>query len=435
MAVEELDLIADRLLEGLVVVDLEVIDRIAMELGSGRSPGRLDSDLGGSDLILLGELVEDRAADAPRAADRPVVGQQGDDPVVFPGEQGVGRGQGDVLVGPLVTGHHRVCRLPPQPAVDLHRRRGLRVAPAVHPGQVPVRHEQGRGVVPDVAVDRSGPQELQPLLGAAVDRPGVDVGTDVVDLLARVVDAGPRRRGRAGEADDAEVVDEVLHRVLGVEGDVRRLALRVTGGPAGAEPERVVEELSPGEAPLADPPLGEDVLVDVVDDAVADEPGVGAADHLAPAVGVAGRGHPAVGGPRLPPVGVRLVVSAAVQALDLHVREARGTGLCAGGARPGRRAGQDQRGEGGEERPETSPPAARPDPSPPAMMVDGTRLKFVPPIVHLAPLAPGRTAGALVRVPRAKNSPSTATNAVRPGSGTTNTPRHIRRHGVGQRGS
>ena len=83
-----------------------------------------------------------------------------------------------------------------------------------------------------------------------------------------------------------------------------------------AQAEGVVEELTPGPAPLGDPVLGEDVLVDVVEDAVADVAGVRAALRRADAVGVVGGADPQVGRLDWPHVGVGDVVAAAVETFD-----------------------------------------------------------------------------------------------------------------------
>ena len=80
---------------------------------------------------------------------------------------------------------------------------------------------------------------------------------------------------------EPSVVDELLHRIVLVEVDVAGARIRGVADAGGvAQPERVVQELSPDEAPLGDVALREQVLVHVVEDAVADRrafgPGIGA---------------------------------------------------------------------------------------------------------------------------------------------------------------
>src|SRR5207253_2110805 len=85
-----------------------------------------------------------------------------------------------------------------------------------------------------------------------------------------------------------------------------------------AQVERVVDELSPEPADLRDTVLREDVLADVVEDAVADVTRRRAAFHRADPVGVRrGRGDARVVDARLSPRRVRGVVAAAVERAEL----------------------------------------------------------------------------------------------------------------------
>src|SRR5207247_10602031 len=116
----------------------------------------------------------------------------------------------------------------------------------------------------------------------------------------------------ARERDEAQRVAERLQRVAPVERDVDRAAAAL------GEAEHVVEPLAPLPAPLGDAALGEDVLADVVVHAVADEARVRTLYAAAAAVLVGRRRHAEVRRVRLAPRRVRLVVPAAVQALDLE---------------------------------------------------------------------------------------------------------------------
>src|SRR5581483_11263867 len=90
-------------------------------------------------------------------------------------------------------------------------------------------------------------------------------------------------------------------------------------------------------APLGDAAFGEHVDVDVVELAVGHDAGVGAGDHLAAAVGVAGRTQPQVPASGGAGGGAELVVADAVEALHLpdaqNGRVGRATVL--GGGSPG----------------------------------------------------------------------------------------------------
>ena len=234
------------------------------------------------------------------------------------GEEGVGGAQRDVLVRADVTGHHRLLRVRGQPAVDRHHRRAGRVAPAVPPRQVPAGQHQRGLVVGHVAVDRAVPQPLQPLVGTAVDGPRGDIGVGGVGLLPGIGDTGTRYHARAGERDDTEVVGELLQRVGAVERDVGRRTDLVP------EAEGVVEELAPRPQPLGGTVFREDVLAEILEDPVADEPAVRAAHRLAVPVRVPGVGHPWVRLAGLAPFGMGAVVPATVQALHLEPECRRG---------------------------------------------------------------------------------------------------------------
>ncbi len=149
---------------------------------------------------------------------------------------------------------------------------------------------------------------LEPGVRVAVHGVGVDVARDGVDLLPRRAVAGAGRGGRAREVDRAEVVREPFERVLRGERDGRLLAGRLV-----PETEAVVEELPPHPAPLRDAVLREEVLADVVEDAVADvarrRPGL----HLRDPVRVGEGRQPQVRPVALAPGRVRRVVPAPAQ--------------------------------------------------------------------------------------------------------------------------
>src|SRR5207249_5119648 len=97
---------------------------------------------------------------------------------------------------------------------------------------------------------------------------GVDVAGERVDLLAGRRRSRAGRCGRPREADGAEVVRERLERIACIEADGRGVARSPV-----SEPDVVIEELAPDPAPLRDVVLGEEVLTDVVEKAVADVSG------------------------------------------------------------------------------------------------------------------------------------------------------------------
>ena len=217
---------------------------------------------------------------------------------------------GDVLVGPDVAGDHRAGGIGGERPVQGHLggRRGVTsgVAPWQHPAW---EHQRGR-VVRRVAVEGAFAQPVQPALRVTIDGGCVDVPADDIDLLSAGVStaAAERRRRRPDELDRPLVVDERLERVGGIEADRGRFAAVL------AQPEGVVEELAPHEAPLRHPVLGEQVLGHVVEDAVAHEPGGRPVDHRAGSIGIASGGHAEVVGVGLPPLGVAAVVARAVEA-------------------------------------------------------------------------------------------------------------------------
>ena len=141
------------------------------------------------------------------------------------------------------------------------------VAPRAHLRQVPVVHQQGRRVVRGPAVDLADAQPVEPLLGDAVDVRRVDVAAQPVDVLPRRRHTRAVRGRSAPEVDRVEVVSERLERIGGAEPDRLDLDHALV-----SQAEVVVEELSPDPAPLRDVVLGEQVLPDVVEDPVADEP-------------------------------------------------------------------------------------------------------------------------------------------------------------------
>src|SRR6266480_3052467 len=99
--------------------------------------------------------------------------------------------------------------------------------------------------------------------------------------------------------------------------------------------------MAPRPAPLRDTVLGEDVLVDVVEDSVANEPRVRPGYGLAAPVGVAGRRDPGVGRVRLTLRRMGDVVAEAVEALDVEADRRGGSCRVAGD----RSCGRSQRGE------------------------------------------------------------------------------------------
>ncbi len=194
-------------------------------------------------------------------------------------EQRLHGGEADVLVDSNIAGDHRSGRVGEEPAHQVGLGR-LGAGTGRRRWQVAIDVEQRGVVVGRVAVDRAVAQPVETLVGAAVDGPGIDVGADRVDLLAGSVVPRAVGDGSTAHRDPAEVVGELLERVGGVERD-REVLL------AGfAEPDRVIDELAPHEAPVGHVVLGEDVLVGVVEDAVAQVAGVGRGDGLTDTVGV-----------------------------------------------------------------------------------------------------------------------------------------------------
>ncbi len=216
----------------------------------------------------------------------------------------------DVLVRADVTGDRRLVGGPDERPHQVHLRSVGPVPPRGYPRQVVVRQEHACPVVRRIAVERSLAEPVQPRVRSSVDAEAVDIAGHRVDVLAR---HGPEPRawgcGRAEEVDRAEVVPEPLQRVARVEGDRRMLDGQLA---LVAQTERVIHELPPRPAPLRDPVLGEEVLADVVEDAVADEARRRALHRFRRTVVVRG-GHTYVLGVRLPPRRIRDVVSPAVQ--------------------------------------------------------------------------------------------------------------------------
>ena len=83
------------------------LDSVGVDVGlvagvRGQRDAHRRQELLVGDVLLLRD--DDPAGDLELVLLRQCVRQQADDPVVLAGEQGVGRGQRDVLVGPRVTG-------------------------------------------------------------------------------------------------------------------------------------------------------------------------------------------------------------------------------------------------------------------------------------------------------------------------------------------
>src|SRR6266508_3258137 len=126
---------------------------------------------------------------------------------------------------------------------------------------------EGSAIVGQVSVEGSCAQPLEPGRGAAEDVRGVDEARDCVQLLARRRRAGARRGGCAREVHAGKGVPEPFEPVARLEGDRRGLGRCLV-----SQSEVVIEELAPGPAPLRYTVLREQVLADVVEDAVADVP-------------------------------------------------------------------------------------------------------------------------------------------------------------------
>src|SRR5205085_2115623 len=110
------------------------------------------------------------------------------------------------------------------------------------------------------------------------------------------------------EVADPEVVGEPLEWIARAECDRQMLRVGLV-----AQAEVMVHELSPGPAPLRDAVLGEQVLADVVEDAVADPPRRRAGGHRGHAVGVVRRRDAQVVRAGAAPGGIRLVIAVAIQ--------------------------------------------------------------------------------------------------------------------------
>ncbi len=125
--------------------------------------------------------------------------------------------------------------------------------------------------------------------------------------------AGARCDRRALERDRPDViVRERLEWVALVEGNWRVLTALLP------QSEGVVEELPPHPHPLRRTSSREDVLAGVVEDAVADVPGVGPLHHCPTAVGVVRRGAAQVERSDRTPSAVAFVVARSVERADLE---------------------------------------------------------------------------------------------------------------------
>ena len=140
--------------------------------------------------LVVGDVLLLRTDDSPRDLELELLGEvareQAHDAVVLSRHQRVRGGERDVLVGPHVTCFDPSAQVDVQRALQLHRRRGRRVASCSRRRQVAVRKHERRHVVSEVTVDRAVTEPLQPIVGPAVHRERVDVRADGVHLLTRV---------------------------------------------------------------------------------------------------------------------------------------------------------------------------------------------------------------------------------------------------------
>ena len=201
--------------------------------------------------LVVRDVLDLRADDAPGDLELLLVGQAGagearHDPVVLAEEERVDRGEGDVLVGPNVSGDDCLLRSCGEGAHQVHRR-GRRCVPAGRCArQIAARcRQQRRGIVGRVAVGGAVTQPVEPTVRHPVDVGRVDEAAERVDLLPGRAAARSRGRGSPGEGKNGRVVAEVLEPVLLVEGHVRRFCRRFV-----PQADVVVEELPPGPTPL-----------------------------------------------------------------------------------------------------------------------------------------------------------------------------------------
>ena len=143
------------------------------------------------------------------------------DPVMLAGEQRLHRREGDVLVGPHVSSDDGVLRSAPEASHQVHRGCCRRVAAGVPAREIAARQQQLRAVVSEVVIDGALAHPLQAVVAAAVDRRGIHVRRHRVCVGAWRGHTGAPHRRRPSEGDAAEVVGEVLERVVVVERERR----------------------------------------------------------------------------------------------------------------------------------------------------------------------------------------------------------------------
>ena len=303
----------------------------------------------------------------------------------------------DVLVGADVTRDNGIVGCPGERTHEVHGGRRCGVAARGDERQIAIRREhQACAVVAQVVVDRADAEPLEARRRDAVDTRAVDEAAERVDVLTCRRGPRPGGRRRACERHLREVIRERLEWIVRVEGEWHACAGRFV-----AKTEVVVHELAPDPGPLGQRVLGEDVLADVVEHAVAHVPRRWTADDGADAVGVIGRPDTLVERVRASPIGVERIVPAAVERAD----DERGRGC--GGRIDREDDDREEQCEGGTESPLTHDNLP---PLPPAVATAGRNVARRSPFTRATADLLG-----LVALTAAPRWPVTWTNRLVPG--------------------